>query len=229
MVINERYLDKTSHSFKEYLKDIKKIPLLTPDEELKLANLSLNGDEKAREKLITGNLRFVISVANQYQTRGIKIEDVVNEGNYGLIEAVNRYDPTKGVRLLSYAIHYINRRILDYLKENQDIYDIPKGKVAKIFKMKRFMTNLENELGREVYPEDLYGEMDYSDNEVDDVYSLLNFRSVSTSQQMSGDDENFTLEDTLGSESYDDTIRTDELNFNIDLISKLVKIGRAHV
>jgi RNA polymerase primary sigma factor len=223
MIINERYLDRSSKSISEYFKEVSKLPLLTPEEEYDYAVKAQNGDSRAKEELIKSNLRFVISVAKQYQNKNVEIQDLINEGNYGLIEAAGRYDPTRGAKFISYAVHYIQRRVLEFLKETQNIYDIPKSKISKLYKMKRVISRLEGKLGREVYPHDMYSEFDdISDFEVDEVYSLLKYMSISTSQVLGGDDGDFTLGDTLESSAYDDILESEETLDNLQRLSELI-------
>lgn len=132
-----------------YLDEISKYPLLTHEEELDLSRKEKLGDLRARDKLITSNLRFVIKIAKYYERQGIPIEDLIQEGNLGLIEAVKRFDPEKGFRLSTYASWWIKQAILQSLSDNANIIRIPASKIAVVMKIKRAQAELMQDLGRE--------------------------------------------------------------------------------
>lgn len=140
----------------EYLKcvsDIKKFK--TADEEYDCALRALNGDDKARQDLITRNLRFVISVAKQYQSNNAPLEELINEGNVGLVEAADKFDPTKGFKFISYAVWYVRRSINDYLKGKSRLVRIPVNRTNELNLINKEINKLEQTLGREVYSEDI--------------------------------------------------------------------------
>jgi len=129
IIIEKKITSYDSLSFKKYLNEIDKYDVLTIDEEVELAMKAKNGDEKAFNKLVNCNLRFVVSVAKQYVNRRARLEDLVNEGNLGLIEAAKRFDHTKGFKLISFAVWWIRQKIGRYLDDNSAYFRIPSGKV----------------------------------------------------------------------------------------------------
>jgi len=222
MVIQEKILDRSEKSVNEHLKEIGKIPLLTKEEELKYVKLYRAGDQKAKETLIKSNLRYGVSAANTYHLGGIKLGDLINEGNIGRIEGIEKYNPDRGARLLSYAVWHIQNRILDFLRGNKNICSIPQGKTQEIRNLKKVISLLEVKLGRDIYPSDLYGQVkDMSDFQINDAYSLITHGSHSTNQPLS-DEGGTTVEDMLPSSSYDDIIQDEEDEFNIELLSGMI-------
>ena len=115
-----------------YLKDISKIPLLNKEEELELAHKAKNGDTRAFNKLVTSNLRFVVSVAKQYQNKGLDLPDLINEGNIGLVKAVKKFDPDKGYKLISYAVWWIRQSIMMALYDSSRTIRLPLSQVLNI-------------------------------------------------------------------------------------------------
>ena len=126
-------------SLDKYLHDIGKVPLLTADEEAELARRIKNGDDDALEKLTNANLRFVVSVAKQYQNQGITLSDLINEGNLGLIKAAHRFDETKGFKFISFAVWWIRQAILQAIAEQSRIVRLPMNKVGVINKIYKTM------------------------------------------------------------------------------------------
>ena len=148
--ISQQITLRESASVSKYFNEVSKEKLLTSDEELELTSLIYEtGDEIAKQKLIKANLRFVISVAKQYQGTGLKLEDLISEGNIGLIKAVDRFDPTRGFKFISFAVLWIRQQILlcIYTKAIQ-IY-IPGNRIGKFYQIKREMLKLEQKLQRE--------------------------------------------------------------------------------
>lgn len=140
----------------EYLKGVAEIKKFkTADEEYDCALRALNGDDKARQDLITKNLRFVISVAKQYQSNNAPLEELINEGNVGLVEAADKFDPTKGFKFISYAVWYVRRSINDYLKGKSRLVRIPVNRTNELNLINKEINKLEQTLGREVYSEDI--------------------------------------------------------------------------
>jgi RNA polymerase primary sigma factor len=222
MVIQDRITDRSSISINKYLNEVSKIPLLNIDDEIKYAKLAVEGDEQAKVILIRSNLRFVITVAKQYQSNNFKLNDLINEGNLGLIEAVNRYDPSRGFKLISYAVWYIRAKILDFVQTNQNMCEISKSKVGKIPKLKKVISRLENQLCRDIYIDDLYGNVEgMSDYEIDEVYNIIKYYDVSTSQQL-GDEDGMTVGDTLPSSSYKDILQAEEHEFQLNKLNELI-------
>jgi RNA polymerase primary sigma factor len=149
-VTSESITRKETTSIKKYLHDLSRIPLLTPDQEYELSYLAFeNNDEKSRELLIKHNLRFVVTVAKQYQTKGLELEDLINEGNIGLIIASQKFDPSKGFKFISYAVWWIRRNIIAYIAENSKMIRIPANKTTVNYKINQKCRELEQILQHE--------------------------------------------------------------------------------
>jgi RNA polymerase primary sigma factor len=142
--ITTRITDKKESSIDAYLNEVAKIPMFTnPQEEYECALLALNGDAKAKQTLITKNLRFVISVAKSYQNGSVMLADLINEGNLGLIQAADKYDPSRGIKFYSYAVFYIRKNILEYISEYSTPIRVPSNKTSLINKVKRYLSDIE--------------------------------------------------------------------------------------
>jgi RNA polymerase primary sigma factor len=153
---------RETRSINNYFNELNKFDILSPNEEMELATLAAAGDEKAKEKLINHNLRFVVSVAKQYETVNHKVEYLINEGNLGLIVAANNFDPTRGFKFISYAVWHIRQKILSYLKES-NLMRIPVNKSTSANKIKKLLAQhlVENDqipMGYEEETEFLLGE-----------------------------------------------------------------------
>ena len=186
----------------EYLKGVAEIKKFkTADEEYDCALRALEGDEKAREDLIKRNLRFVISVAKQYQSSHAPLEELINEGNVGLVEAADKFDPTKGFKFISYAVWYVRRSINDYLKGKSRLVRIPVNRTNELAILNKEVNKLEQTLGREVYTEDV-NDIPSDKFDSDRISLLMELQSSSVSSldmQIGGEDNNSfhdILEDT---------------------------------
>jgi len=153
--ITKSITNRESQSLEKYLKEIGKVDLLTPEEEVELAKLIKQGSQVALEKLTKANLRFVVSVAKQYQNQGLSLSDLINEGNLGLIKAAQRFDETRGFKFISYAVWWIRQSILQALAEQSRIVRLPLNKVGSLNKINRAFSELEQEFEREPSPEEL--------------------------------------------------------------------------
>ena len=140
---------RESQALDSYLKEISRVVLLDPDEEVILAKKIRQGDNMALEKLISANLRFVVSVAKQYQNQGLKLADLISEGNLGLIKAAQRFDETRGFKFISYAVWWIRQSILQALAENGRLVRLPSNKLGYVPKIKKVFKDLEQEFQRE--------------------------------------------------------------------------------
>jgi RNA polymerase primary sigma factor len=147
--ITKSITNRDSKALEYYLKDINKIDQIGVDEEAELTQLIKNGDENALSRLITANLRFVISVAKQYQNQGLSLSDLINEGNLGLIKAANRFDETRGFKFISYAVWWIRQAILHSLAEHSRMIRMPLNRVGDISKIHKVFSQLEQEYERE--------------------------------------------------------------------------------
>jgi RNA polymerase primary sigma factor len=147
--ITEQLTNRENLSMDKYLNEISKIRLITPEEEVNLARRIHNGDLMARDCLINANLRFVISVAKQYQNRGLSLEDLINEGNLGLIEAAERFDETRGFKFICYAVWWIRQGIIYALAKQSRIVRLPLNRISIINKIKKIIAELEQKYERE--------------------------------------------------------------------------------
>lgn len=158
--ITKSITNRNSDSLEKYLHDIGKEELITPEEEVELARRIKKGDQIALEKLTKANLRFVVSVAKQYQHQGLSLPDLINEGNLGLIKAAQKFDETKGFKFISYAVWWIRQCILQALAEQSRIVRLPLNKIGALNKMNRTFSQLEQEHEREPSPDELADALD---------------------------------------------------------------------
>ncbi|MBW7887576.1 MAG: sigma-70 family RNA polymerase sigma factor [Bacteroidetes bacterium] len=170
--ITKQYTNRESQSLDKYLQEIGKVDLLTPDEEIDLAKKIKKGDQKSLEKLTKANLRFVVSVAKQYQNQGLSLGDLINEGNLGLIKAAKRFDETRGFKFISYAVWWIRQSILQALAEQSRIVRLPLNRVGALNKIGKAFSQLEQEFEREPSASELAEELDMSVFEVADTLKI---------------------------------------------------------
>src|SRR6266704_5548144 len=169
--ISKQITNRESQSLDKYLQEIGKVDLLTPDEEVELAKRIKEGDQIALEKLTKANLRFVVSVAKQYQNQGLSLGDLINEGNLGLIKAAQRFDETRGFKFISYAVWWIRQSILQALAEQSRIIRLPLNKVGSLNKINRAFAQLEQEFEREPTPDELADLLNLPTEEVETTLS----------------------------------------------------------
>ena len=181
----------------KYLQDISKIDLITANEEVELAQKIRDGDQQALEKLTTANLRFVVSVAKQYQNQGLTLPDLINEGNLGLVKAAKRFDETRGFKFISYAVWWIRQAILQALAEQSRVVRLPLNKIGSINKIKRTFSYLEQAHERPPSAEEIAKELDLSIAEVEQSIKISG-RHVSMDAPLK-EGENSNLYDVLRS------------------------------
>ena len=170
--ITKQYTNRESQSLDKYLQEIGKVDLLTPEQEIDLAQRIKKGDQKSLEKLTKANLRFVVSVAKQYQNQGLSHGDLINEGNLGLIKAAKRFDETRGFKFISYAVWWIRQSILQALAEQSRIVRLPLNRVGALNKIGKAFSSLEQEFEREPSASELAEELDMSLFEVADTLKI---------------------------------------------------------
>jgi RNA polymerase primary sigma factor len=153
--ITKQITNRETASLDMYLQDIGRVELITADEEVTLAQKIKQGDQKALDKLVKANLRFVVSVSKQYQNQGLSLPDLINEGNMGLIKAAQRFDETRGFKFISYAVWWIRQSILQALAEQSRIVRLPLNKIGAINKINKTFAKLEQELEREPIAEEI--------------------------------------------------------------------------
>jgi len=193
--ITKSITNRESQSLEKYLQEIGKVELITPEEEVKLAIRIKQGDQNALEKLTKANLRFVVSVAKQYQNQGLTLPDLINEGNLGLIKAAQRFDETRGFKFISYAVWWIRQSILQALAEQSRIVRLPLNKVGLTNRISKAFSQLEQEFEREPTPEELATLLDMDADEIAATLGVA-ARHVSMDQPLS-DGEDSTLIDVL--------------------------------
>jgi RNA polymerase primary sigma factor len=164
--ISKSITNRESQSLEKYLQEIGKVELISPEEEVKLAVLIKKGDQRALDKLTKANLRFVVSVAKQYQNQGLTLPDLINEGNVGLIKAAGRFDETRGFKFISYAVWWIRQSILQALAEQSRIVRLPLNKVGLTNRISKAFSQLEQEYEREPTAEEIAYLLDLETEEV---------------------------------------------------------------
>jgi len=170
---SKRFRDE-EQSLDLYLREIGKTPLITANEEIELAKRIKKGDNIALEKLTKANLRFVVSVAKQYQNQGLSLADLINEGNIGLIKAAKRFDETRGFKFISYAVWWIRQAILQALAEQSRIVRLPLNRVGTLHKIGKISSSLEQQYGREPSANEIAQELELSEKEVADTLKISN-------------------------------------------------------
>ena len=191
--ISKQITNRDSQSLDKYLQEIGKVDLLTADEEVVLAKLIRSGDKLALEKLTKANLRFVVSVAKQYQNQGLSLSDLINEGNLGLIKSAQRFDETRGFKFISYAVWWIRQSILQALAEQSRIVRLPLNRVGSLNKISRTFSQLEQKYEREPTHEELAEVLEVSANEVRDTMKVSG-RHVSVDAPFVKGEENSLLD-----------------------------------
>lgn len=199
--ISKSITNRESESLERYLQEIGRVELITPEEEVKLARLIRQGDQKALDRLTKANLRFVVSVAKQYQNQGLTLSDLINEGNLGLIKAARRFDETRGFKFISYGVWWIRQSIMQALAEQSRIVRLPLNKVGLTNRISRAYSHLEQELERPPTTEEL---AEYLEVEVEEVAATMSVaaRHVSMDSPLSEGEEN-TLIDVLANDNAD--------------------------
>ena len=170
--ITKSITNRESASLDKYLQEIGKEDLITVEEEVELAQRIRKGDQKALEKLTRANLRFVVSVAKQYQNQGLSLPDLINEGNLGLIKAAEKFDETRGFKFISYAVWWIRQSILQALAEQSRIVRLPLNQVGSLNKINKAFSRFEQENERRPSPEELADSLDLPAEKVADTLSV---------------------------------------------------------
>ena len=196
--ITKQVTNRETASLDKYLQEIGKVELISAEEEVELAQRIKQGDKIALEKLTKANLRFVVSVAKQYQNQGLSLPDLINEGNLGLIKAAQRFDETRGFKFISYAVWWIRQSILQALAEQSRIVRLPLNKIGSINKINKTYAKLEQEFEREPNAEEIAEVLEITEAEVKE--SMKNAgRHISMDAPLVQDEDN-TMYDVLKSE-----------------------------
>lgn len=186
--ISKSITSRNQGTLDKYLSDIAKEPLITAEEEVALAQRIREGDQVALERLVNANLRFVVSVAKQYQNQGISLQDLINEGNIGLVKAAQRFDETRGFKFISYAVWWIRQSILQAVAEQSRIVRLPLNQVGAINRVKKAINVLEHRLQRKPTVEEIAEEIDMTPEKVMAILSN-NTQTVSTDAPIEEDGE----------------------------------------
>jgi len=211
-IIKTNFDDFTDSSISWYLDQINKIPLLSREDEDTLARRARAGDHKAKEELIKANLRFVVSIAKKYQTSGISLLDLINEGNMGLIKAAERFDPDRGYHFISYAVWWIRQAILLAISQKTSLIRLPLNRTADIQKIDRVQKTLESKLGREPSPAEIAEELDMDNDEINHLRNITqDFVSLDATIGNSEDNTVLGLLEDLNVESPDKKIFDESL------------------
>lgn len=198
MKISKQFTNRDSHSLDKYLQEISKVELLTSEQEIDYSIRIKKGDQVALEKLVKANLRFVVSVAKQYQNQGLTLGDLINEGNLGLIKAAKRFDETRGFKFISYAVWWIRQSILQALAEQSRIVRLPLNRVGAMNRIGRAYSSLEQEYEREPSADEIAKELEMDFEEVSETLRMSN-KHVSMDAPFSNGEENSLL-DVLASD-----------------------------
>ncbi|MGY6561107.1 MAG: sigma-70 family RNA polymerase sigma factor [Luteibaculaceae bacterium] len=218
--ITKQVTNRETASLDKYLQEIGRVELITAEEEVELATKIKEGDQKALEKLTRANLRFVVSVAKQYQNQGLSLPDLINEGNLGLIKAAKRFDETRGFKFISYAVWWIRQSILQALAEQARIVRLPLNKIGTLNKINKAYSKLEQEFERQPTTAELATELDMPERDI--KISLKNQgRHLSMDAPFDSDDDSSgNLYDVMGqkNDDYDpvNNILSDSLKQEID-------------
>jgi len=194
--ITQQITNRETQSLDRYLSEIAKISLITAEEEVELAKRIRGGDDMALNKLVNANLRFVVSVAKQYQNNGMTLSDLINEGNLGLIKAASRFDETRGFKFISYAVWWIRQHILQALAEQSRIVRLPLNRVGSLSKINRTLTDLEQLYQREPTSEEIAKVLDITSEEVEKTQQYR-ARKVSMDAPLGSDSDSGSLLDIM--------------------------------
>jgi RNA polymerase primary sigma factor len=227
--ITKSITNRESQSLEKYLQEIGKVDLLTPDDEVDLAQRIRQGDQAALEKLTKANLRFVVSVAKQYQNQGLSLSDLINEGNLGLIKAAQRFDETRGFKFISYAVWWIRQSILQALAEQSRIVRLPLNKVGSLNKINKAFSQLEQTYEREPTADELAEVLELQTSEVETTLGVAARHVSMDAPFVDGEDnslldvlENMNTDKTDSALEYKDSLRN-EIERSLSTLSERQK------
>lgn len=216
--------NRDSISLTKYLQELKNHVPVSPEEEVELAVRIKSGDKSALDKLTRANLRFVVSVAKQYQGQGLSLDDLINEGNTGLIEAARRFDPTRGFKFISYAVWYIRHAIMKAIVQQSGLVRIPSNRRELLNRMRRESVRLEQKLERSPSNEELAQVLDTAEDEIKEMQKY-NQRQVSLDNPFNDEEENTLLdilEDPGGVKTDAQVDHTESLRTEINHVLRLL-------
>lgn len=215
--ITKQVTNRDTPSLDKYLQEIGKVDLISPEEEVILARRIKSGDTDALRKLVKANLRFVVSVAKQYQNQGMSLPDLINEGNLGLMKAAQRFDETRGFKFISYAVWWIRQAILQSLAEQARIVRLPVNKIGSINRINRAFARLEQEYEREPSSQEIAETLEMIPEEVKEVLKT-NGRTVSMDAPISAEEDNnmYDILQSTDTPSPDRNLINESLAFEIE-------------
>jgi RNA polymerase primary sigma factor len=215
--ITKQVTNRDTPSLDKYLQEIGKVELISPEEEVHLARRIKTGDNEALRKLVKANLRFVVSVAKQYQNQGMSLPDLINEGNLGLMKAAQRFDETRGFKFISYAVWWIRQAILQSLAEQARIVRLPVNKIGSINRINRAFAKLEQEYEREPSSQEIAEILEMIPEEVKEALKT-NGRTVSMDAPISSEEDNnmYDILQSSDTPSPDKNLINESLAFEIE-------------
>ncbi|MEE4214140.1 MAG: RNA polymerase sigma factor RpoD/SigA [Bacteroidales bacterium] len=218
LVITKQLTPRNEESINRYFNEISNYPMVSAEEEVELSVNIRKGDIKALDKLVLANLRFVISVAKQYQNQGLSLPDLINEGNIGLVKAARLFDASRGFKFISYAVWWIRQSIVQAISDQTRIVRLPLNRIAAINKIKKAIPYLEQLYERDPTEDEVANFLDIKNEKVETANRIKN-RQVSFDVPLGGDyDDNFSLYDTVQNESIsppDKVLMNESLMINI--------------
>ena len=228
--ITKSITNRESASLDKYLQEIGKEELITVEEEVELAQRIKKGDQEALEKLTKANLRFVVSVAKQYQNQGLSLPDLINEGNLGLIKAAEKFDETRGFKFISYAVWWIRQSILQALAEQSRIVRLPLNQVGSLNKINKAFARFEQEHERTPSPEELATELELPKEKVTDTLRVAG-RHVSVDAPFADGEDNSLLDVLVNPDSpnADRGLINESLSTEVDIIKYFFGIGTSEM
>jgi len=215
--ITKQVTNRDTPSLDKYLQEIGKVELISPEEEVVLARKIRSGDSEALKRLVKANLRFVVSVAKQYQNQGISLPDLINEGNLGLMKAAQRFDETRGFKFISYAVWWIRQAILQALAEQSRIVRLPVNKIGSINRINRTFARLEQLYEREPSPQEIADMLEMIPEDVKESLKT-NGRTVSMDAPISAEEDNnmYDLIQSTDTPSPDKNLINESLAYEIE-------------
>jgi RNA polymerase primary sigma factor len=216
--ITKQITQRNDDTINRYFNEINKYQLISAEEEVELSVRIRNGDNEAMKKLVQANLRFVISVAKQYQNQGLSFSDLINEGNVGLVKAAQKFDETRGFKFISYAVWWIRQSIIQAISEQTRVVRLPLNRLSSINKIKKAIPYLEQELQREPTDNEVAGFLDLPDEEVT-IANKIKKRQISLDKPLTLDGDNdFNLYDVVQNDDMptpDDELMQDSVKINV--------------
>ena len=200
--ISKSITNREQGALDKYLADIAKEPMITPEEEVELAQKIKMGDQIALDRLVRANLRFVVSVAKQYQNQGLSLADLINEGNVGLIKAAQRFDETKGFKFISYAVWWIRQAILQAVAEQSRMVRLPLNQVGFLSRVKKTASSLEQLYQRKPTIKEIADELDMPEEKIEAILKI-NSKEVSMDAPVTSDDDMTFIDTVVPEDNYD--------------------------